>query len=189
MRNADCVAFLRWALPRLDLRWQGFREGPRPSLQAAQTPIKTARHRGFDAYRKRLAADPKEWAAVDELCHITISRFFRDSRVFEALSERVLPKIAARAVADQRPARFWSAGCDVRSTVVSFVHGKPRMNAGSNRLANIVRIIGQVRHVHLEPGSHDSSYRTLTQTHDAGNRAPARRQTACPIFGPANRKG
>jgi chemotaxis protein methyltransferase CheR len=66
---------------------------------------------GFAAYRKQLTADQDEWKVFDDLCHITISRFFRDSRVFEALSERVLPEIAARAVEDRRQARFWSAGC------------------------------------------------------------------------------
>jgi chemotaxis protein methyltransferase CheR len=45
------------------------------------------------------------------LCHITISRFFRDSRVFEALGQRVLPEIAARAARERREAHFWSAGC------------------------------------------------------------------------------
>jgi hypothetical protein len=83
----------------------GFPEGPRVCKRLKRR-IKQLGLQGFDAYRKRLAADPKEWAAIDELCHITISRFFRDSSVFEALSERVLPEIAARAVADQRPARF-----------------------------------------------------------------------------------
>jgi chemotaxis protein methyltransferase CheR len=114
MRDADCVAFLQWALPRLDLRWQGFRKVHGQVCKRLKRRIKQLGLQGFDAYRKRLAADPadpKEWAAIDELCHITISRFFCDSRVFEALSERVLPEIAARAVADQRPARFWSAGC------------------------------------------------------------------------------
>jgi chemotaxis methyl-accepting protein methylase len=32
----------------------------------------------FSAYRERLESDPQEWSAVDESCHITISRFFRD---------------------------------------------------------------------------------------------------------------
>ena len=66
---------------------------------------------GFAAYRQQLDADPEEWTALDGLSHITISRFFRDKSIFEALERRVLSDIAARARRDKRQARFWSAGC------------------------------------------------------------------------------
>jgi chemotaxis methyl-accepting protein methylase len=62
-------------------------------------------------YRRRLDADPAEWHAFDECCHITISRFFRDRGVFEVLRKRILPDIAARVVQEKRIARIWSAGC------------------------------------------------------------------------------
>jgi hypothetical protein len=52
---------------------------------------------GFAEYRARLEADPAEWHVLDECCHITISRFFRDRGVFEVLRSRVLPDIAAQA--------------------------------------------------------------------------------------------
>ncbi len=63
------------------------------------------------AYRRRLEADPAEWRAFDECCPITISRFYRDGRVFEAVRRRVCPDIAARAAREERAARIWSAGC------------------------------------------------------------------------------
>lgn len=63
------------------------------------------------AYRTRLEIDRTEWRTLDECCHITISRFFRDKGVFEALRARVLPAIAARAKREGRAARIWSAGC------------------------------------------------------------------------------
>ena len=65
----------------------------------------------FAAYRARLEADPTEWRVLDECCHVTISRFFRDRVVFEVLRTRVLPDIAARARREARNARVWSAGC------------------------------------------------------------------------------
>src|SRR3990170_4320324 len=111
MADADCVAFLQWALPRLDLRWLGFRKVHGQVCKRLKRRMKELDLSGFAAYRERLEAAPDEWAVLDGLCHITISRFFRDSRVFEALGQRVLPEIAARAVEDQRQARFWSAGC------------------------------------------------------------------------------
>ena len=63
------------------------------------------------AYRTRLEADPAEWRFLDECCHITISRFFREKRVFEALRAKVLPRIAELAQQKGRAARMWSAGC------------------------------------------------------------------------------
>jgi chemotaxis protein methyltransferase CheR len=66
---------------------------------------------GFNAYRDLLDANPDEWRVVDECCHITISRFFRDREVFERLCAGVLPGIAQRARDQQRDAQVWSAGC------------------------------------------------------------------------------
>jgi chemotaxis protein methyltransferase CheR len=111
MRDADCVAFLRWALPRLDLRWQGFRKVHGQVCKRLKRRMKELALEDIAAYRARLKADPDEWAVLDSLCHITISRFFRDSRIFEALTLNVLPEIAIRAAQEQREARFWTAGC------------------------------------------------------------------------------
>jgi chemotaxis protein methyltransferase CheR len=66
---------------------------------------------GFASYRQRLEADPQEWRILDQCCHITISRFFRDRAVFECLSHSILPAIAERARSEWRQARCWSAGC------------------------------------------------------------------------------
>jgi len=63
------------------------------------------------SYRALLKAGSAEWHALDECCHITISRFFRDIHVFEMLRTRVLPDIASRAKREGRDARIWSAGC------------------------------------------------------------------------------
>ena len=65
----------------------------------------------YAAYRARLEGDPSEWRAVDECCHITISRFFRDRGIFEVVRRRLLPDVAARAKREGRDARVWSAGC------------------------------------------------------------------------------
>lgn len=111
MADADCVAFLQWALPQLDLRWQGFRKVHGQVCKRLKRRMKELGLKGFSAYRERLAQNPDEWAVLDGMCHITVSRFFRDRRVFGALSEHVLPEIAARAAKERRIARFWSAGC------------------------------------------------------------------------------
>ena len=111
MADAECVAFLQEALPRLGLRWQGFRKVHGQVCKRLRRRMKDLGIEGFAAYRQRLDTHPEEWTVLDGLTHITISRFFRDKSIFEALEARVLPDIAARAEAEKRQARFWSAGC------------------------------------------------------------------------------
>jgi chemotaxis protein methyltransferase CheR len=108
---SECVAFLQEALPRLGLRWRGFRKVHGQVCKRLRRRMKELGVEGFAAYRKQLDNHPEEWTVLDGLTHITISRFFRDKSIFEALERRVLPDIAARARSDKRQARFWSAGC------------------------------------------------------------------------------
>jgi chemotaxis protein methyltransferase CheR len=109
--DAACTAFLQWALPRLDLRWPGYRKVHRQVCKRVKRRMAELGLDGFEAYRARLEADPEEWRVLDECCHITISRFFRDRGVFEALRRQVLPEIARRARREGREASCWSVGC------------------------------------------------------------------------------
>jgi len=110
--DSDCVAFLQWALPRLGLRWAGYRK-VRGTLRKRLR--RRLRHLGLPdlaAYRARLAAQPAEWQWLQTACRIPISRFFRDRRVFERLGEQVLPSLARAAQdAGRNAIDAWSAGC------------------------------------------------------------------------------
>jgi chemotaxis protein methyltransferase CheR len=104
MTDAECVAFLQWALPRLGLRWQGFRKVRR---QVCRRVSRRTRELGLgkaDAYRAYLEANEREWSVLAGLCRVTISRFWRDRAVFEALQDEVLPGLGPSVTA-------WSAGC------------------------------------------------------------------------------
>jgi len=46
-----------------------------------------------------------------ELCHVTISRFYRDRGVFAFLEQTVLPELAQRAARQGAVLEAWSAGC------------------------------------------------------------------------------
>lgn len=61
----------------------------------------------FHRYLEHLKGAPEELEALRSLLPVTISRFFRNRSVFDLLSNRVLPELAARG----RPVRAWSAGC------------------------------------------------------------------------------
>jgi chemotaxis protein methyltransferase CheR len=78
--DAECVDFLQWALPRLGLRWQGFRKVRRQVCRRVARRIAELGLADADAYRLYLERNPQEWDALAELCRVTISRFWRDRR-------------------------------------------------------------------------------------------------------------
>jgi chemotaxis protein methyltransferase CheR len=78
MDNRDCTIFLQWALLQRHLRWPGFRKVHRHVCKRLKRRIHELGLDDLAAYRRRLEAEPAEWRAFDECCHITISRFFRD---------------------------------------------------------------------------------------------------------------
>jgi len=111
MKDSDCVEFLQWALPRLNMRWAGFRRVRRQVCKRIARRLNELGLGSLDQYRNRLESDPAEWSRLDGLCHITISRFYRDRRVFDVLGEYVLPELAKSATANGRDVGCWCAGC------------------------------------------------------------------------------
>ena len=115
MRDAECIEFLQWALPRLDLRWAGFRKPRRQVCRRITQRVSALGLSGLAEYRRTLESEERgtgECAVLDLLCRVTISRFFRDRRVFEALGRKVLPQLAHAAEGEGRTAlRAWSVGC------------------------------------------------------------------------------
>jgi chemotaxis protein methyltransferase CheR len=108
----ECVAFLQWALPRLGLRWAGFRKVRRQVCRRVARRIAELGLADHAAYRAHLAAHPDEWDVLRALTPVTISRFGRDRAVFGALADEVVPALAAAARAAGRDrVRAWSAGC------------------------------------------------------------------------------
>jgi chemotaxis protein methyltransferase CheR len=110
--DADCVAFLQWALPRLGLRWQGYRRVRKQVCKRIDRRIRIVKVNGLAAYKAYLDEHAGEWAALEALCSIPISRFYRDRAVFDMLGEQILPELAERAAARASAVvRCWSAGC------------------------------------------------------------------------------
>ncbi|MFQ6019029.1 MAG: CheR family methyltransferase [Kiloniellaceae bacterium] len=112
MRNEDCVRFLKWCLPRLRLRWPGYRKVRKTVCKRITRRLRDLGLDDLDGYRALLAEDPEEWARLDAFCRIPVSRFCRDRQVFEAVGRRILVELAERAAArGAREVRCWSAGC------------------------------------------------------------------------------
>ncbi len=112
MRDRDCIGFLQWALPRLGLRWPGYRKVRGTVCKRVGRRLRALGLVDLDAYRDVLAAGPREWEYLETFCRIPISRFWRDRGVFERLGREILPALAADArKRGRRLVRCWSAGC------------------------------------------------------------------------------
>ncbi len=111
MREIDCIAFLRWALPRLRFRWEGFRRVRRQVCRRLGRRLRELELNTLEEYRDRLESDSGEWVVLDSLCRITISRLYRDRAVFDVIGAVVLPECGESASFQSRRIRCWCAGC------------------------------------------------------------------------------
>lgn len=112
MNDPECVQFLQWALPQLHMRWPGFRRVRNQVCKRLQRRIDELQLDGLSAYRDYLNEYGEEWALLDGLCQVTVSRFYRDKAVFSFLEEQVLPALISKI--DETAGtelRIWSAGC------------------------------------------------------------------------------
>jgi chemotaxis protein methyltransferase CheR len=103
----SCDELLRWALPRLELRWAGYRRVRGQVCKRLGRRMRVLGIGDLEGYRRRLEEDAGEWRVLDGLCRVSVSRFHRDGAIFGALVARVLPELAARG----RDLAAWSAGC------------------------------------------------------------------------------
>lgn len=112
MKDADCVRFLQWALPQNHMRWPGFRKVRGQVCKRIAKRLEQLQLHNIDAYQDYLLQQPQEWPNLDKLCHVTISRFYRDKLVFAQLVQQVLPALAAQAqISESKLIRIWSIGC------------------------------------------------------------------------------
>jgi len=110
MNSDEGVKFLQWALPELGYSWQGFRKPRGQVLKRIQNRMhELGLSSGFDEYRYYLENHPQEWNRLDSFCYVTISKFFRDRKLWDFLQEEVFQELFR----DDEPAplRIWSAGC------------------------------------------------------------------------------
>lgn len=112
MKDSDRVRFLQWALPRMRMRWRGFRKVRRQVCRRVDRRLVELGLAGIDEYMAHLDSHPEEWLVLDGFCRISISRFYRDRGVFNALGDEVLPRLASIATTGGHSVvRSWHAGC------------------------------------------------------------------------------
>jgi chemotaxis protein methyltransferase CheR len=65
--DRDCVDFLRWALPQIGLRWEGFRKVRRQVCRRLRRRLDALGLEDLGAYRAYLREHPNEWAELARL--------------------------------------------------------------------------------------------------------------------------
>jgi len=112
MRDGDCVRFLQWCLPRLGLRWSGYRRVRGTVCKRLNRRLRALGLADWDAYRRYLEDTPQELEVVARACRIPVSRFYRDRAVFDQLRDVELPRLAhAAAARGASRVAAWSCGC------------------------------------------------------------------------------
>lgn len=109
--DKPCDDFLKWALPRMDMRWEGFRKVRGQVCKRLRRRMNELGINSFNDYKLYLLEENDEWQVADQMMRITISRFFRDKYSWTVIENQILPEITTRALENKRPVRCWSAGC------------------------------------------------------------------------------
>jgi chemotaxis protein methyltransferase CheR len=104
------------------MRWAGFRKVRGQVCKRVQRRLQALGLQDVHDYRERLEQDPGEWRVLDGFCRISISRFYRDRQVFDALARLVFPALVqlARARSENR-VRCWSVGAAAGEEAYSLV--------------------------------------------------------------------
>jgi chemotaxis protein methyltransferase CheR len=112
MKNLECAEFMQSFFPELRLRWAGFRKVRRQVCKGLSRRMAELGLSGFSAYEDYIEDHPEEWEILDSTCQITISRFYRDRRVFDVLCSKILPSLATNILlGGGNELRCWGAGC------------------------------------------------------------------------------
>jgi chemotaxis methyl-accepting protein methylase len=103
----DFEQFIKEAAPLLDLQWRRFkRKGIKRKVERRITELGLA---AFEDYLLKVRKDPKEKSFLSQILTVTITRFFRDKKVFDIFENSIIP-----SVVDHRGAgdfRIWAIGC------------------------------------------------------------------------------
>jgi chemotaxis protein methyltransferase CheR len=100
--------FLKTTLPQLGLRWRRFN---RKSIRKRVIGrLQELNLHSLSEYQNYVFASEAEKLKFTSLLTVTISRFWRNARLFEALKDVWLPTLLGRLPA-AAPLQIWSAGC------------------------------------------------------------------------------
>lgn len=99
--------FLKEAAPLFGLQWRRFRrKGIKRKVERRIGEIGAS---NFQNYLQRVRTDPEEQKYLSRILTVTISRFFRDKKVFQTIGDSILPVLLKEE--SRKDLRVWSIGC------------------------------------------------------------------------------
>jgi chemotaxis protein methyltransferase CheR len=103
----DFEPFIKEVAPLLDLQWRRFkRGGVKRKVERRVAELGLA---SFEDYLLRIKKDPEEKSYLSQILTVTITRFFRDKKVFDLLEDSILlPEVEHKGAGDFK---IWSIGC------------------------------------------------------------------------------
>lgn len=107
----------RKVLSHLGLSWEGFRKVRQGVKKRLARHMQELRCQNVDGYLRLLDEDPKALKKARELLTVSISRFFRDRKLWEVIAEKIIPRLMERG---DPIIRIWSAGCGAGEEAMSF---------------------------------------------------------------------
>ena len=102
----------------LDYSWSGYRRVRKGVKKRIRRHMQQLYCRDISAYLKVLDRQPQRRRECELLMTVSISRFFRDRRLWEMLENRWLPHIIA---GNPLKMKVWSAGCGCGQEPYSFI--------------------------------------------------------------------
>lgn len=103
-----------------NLSWRGYRKVRKGVKKRIARHMHECACRKIRDYLLLLQANPEAAKKARKLLTVSISRFFRDLRLWEVMSDFLIPKLVREIdLAGRRPVRVWSAGCSCGEEVYS----------------------------------------------------------------------
>ncbi len=100
--------FLKEVAPLFGLQWRPFRRrGVKRKIEQRVAEVRLAH---FDEYLLKVRTDPEERGHLSEFLTVTISRFYRDRKVFDLLEHSAIPAIIKNKK-EKDEFKIWSIGC------------------------------------------------------------------------------
>ena len=100
--------FLKEVVPLFGLQWRPFRR--RRVKRRIEGRVAEVGLSHFDEYLLKVKKDPEEQVRLCEILTVTISRFYRDRKVFDLLENCVIPAITKNRN-EKDEFKIWSIGC------------------------------------------------------------------------------
>jgi chemotaxis protein methyltransferase CheR len=103
----DFDQFIKEAAPLLDLQWRRFKRGG--IKRKVERRITELGLPALEAYLLRIKKDPEEKSHLSQILAVTITRFFRDGKVFDILENSIIPSMVEQK--GEGNFKIWSIGC------------------------------------------------------------------------------